>query len=188
MAIALCPEGHFNPHGTRFCGECGQAVKPTTLGCPSGHQNPPENKFCGECGSALDGAAANIGTTSTISDAGLSVTLENWSVLPENSDVGRYLPLLQLEYGFDNQGKRDIRAFTGTQRFLDLFDRDQLSISLTVDTRVLHAGQAVDDKSWSFELNNFIAEHNWIAARSLAEVKAPFEIENILFTDGTSLS
>src|SRR2546426_8141983 len=47
-----CPSCSFeNPEGTKFCGECGQAL---TNRCPScGVENPPLFKFCGECGAAL---------------------------------------------------------------------------------------------------------------------------------------
>jgi len=46
----MCPNGHENSAGTRFCRECGFNLAPT---CPDGHQNPPGTKFCGTCGKPL---------------------------------------------------------------------------------------------------------------------------------------
>jgi hypothetical protein len=49
-ASVLCPEGHSNPSGQRFCGQCGSALVGL---CANGHRNPQDQKFCGECGASL---------------------------------------------------------------------------------------------------------------------------------------
>ena len=49
MDCAHC--GHYNPVGTKFCGECGARL---VLVCaPCGTSNPADNKFCGKCGLPL---------------------------------------------------------------------------------------------------------------------------------------
>jgi class 3 adenylate cyclase len=47
-----CPNcGFENPHGMKFCGECGI---PLTGRCPQcGFTNPPQFRFCGDCGGPL---------------------------------------------------------------------------------------------------------------------------------------
>jgi class 3 adenylate cyclase/tetratricopeptide (TPR) repeat protein len=50
MEAVMCPNGHENPPGQKFCGECGLSL---TLICVNGHENAPGQKFCGECGVAL---------------------------------------------------------------------------------------------------------------------------------------
>lgn len=46
----LCPQGHPNPPGQMYCGQCGS---PLTGLCPNGHTVPEGQKFCGQCGSAV---------------------------------------------------------------------------------------------------------------------------------------
>jgi class 3 adenylate cyclase len=49
MHCASC--GSDNPEGTKFCHECGGALKNRCPSCES--ENPLSAKFCGECGTAL---------------------------------------------------------------------------------------------------------------------------------------
>lgn len=50
--MTICANGHQNPDGPKFCGECGVAIAGVPASCPNGHQNPDGRKFCGECGAA----------------------------------------------------------------------------------------------------------------------------------------
>jgi len=50
QATVKCPEGHPNPAGQRFCGQC---ATPLAGLCPNGHANPAERKYCGFCGTRL---------------------------------------------------------------------------------------------------------------------------------------
>lgn len=48
----LCPAGHVNRAGAKFCTECGSPV-PVAGGpsrCPDGHENEAAAKFCVDCG------------------------------------------------------------------------------------------------------------------------------------------
>ena len=50
-----CPScGYENQQSTKFCGNCGAALKNHCVRCNS--ENPPEFKFCGECGACLAAA------------------------------------------------------------------------------------------------------------------------------------
>jgi class 3 adenylate cyclase/tetratricopeptide (TPR) repeat protein len=52
-----CPKCQCeNPHGRKFCRECGAKLLLVCPGC--GYENLPEDKFCGECGQKLDEAVA----------------------------------------------------------------------------------------------------------------------------------
>jgi len=48
-----CTNGHENPDGQYFCGECGDVLEPGLLVCLSGHANPHDRRFCGDCGAPL---------------------------------------------------------------------------------------------------------------------------------------
>lgn len=56
MDLASCPScGAKNPHGIRFCGECGANMTAPVSGKCSGcnFENPPGTKFCGNCGAKI---------------------------------------------------------------------------------------------------------------------------------------
>ena len=49
----LCPNGHSNPVGQTFCGQCGA---PVSSWCPNGHSNPSGQPYCGKCGAPIASA------------------------------------------------------------------------------------------------------------------------------------
>lgn len=61
-----CGQGHTNPAGQRYCGECGASLAGL---CPNGHVNPPGQHFCGECGTALTSSPESSETERGRSDA-----------------------------------------------------------------------------------------------------------------------
>jgi hypothetical protein len=55
-----CGNGHASAPGSKFCGECGEAMRQPAAAieaapvfCAQGHPNPSSARFCGECGGAL---------------------------------------------------------------------------------------------------------------------------------------
>ena len=52
-----CPNGHGCDPGTRFCTECGSAMREEAKRCPEGHENAPSAKFCADCGASLAAGA-----------------------------------------------------------------------------------------------------------------------------------
>ena len=54
-----CAEGHPVRAGSKFCPECGAAVRSGSAValCPAGHENAAASKFCHECGLGVGAAA-----------------------------------------------------------------------------------------------------------------------------------
>lgn len=50
--MTICPNGHQNPDGPKFCRDCGAVIAAPPPICPNGHANPDGRRFCGECGAA----------------------------------------------------------------------------------------------------------------------------------------
>jgi len=75
-----CVNGHENPDGQYFCGQCGDQLEPTVVICAAGHANADDQRFCGECGAPL---AAPPGVEQ------LSATAR-WSVDPTGRHQYRY--------------------------------------------------------------------------------------------------
>ncbi|EHB58565.1 Protein of unknown function DUF2510 [Mycolicibacterium rhodesiae JS60] len=51
--MATCSNGHANPDGQYFCGQCGDLLESGAVICLAGHANPEDRRFCGECGAPL---------------------------------------------------------------------------------------------------------------------------------------
>ncbi|WP_319431202.1 DUF2510 domain-containing protein [Mycobacterium sp. RTGN5] len=79
-ATVICANGHQNPDGQYFCGECGDLLEPGAVICLAGHANPDDRRFCGECGAPL---VAPAGVTPAASTA-------RWSVDPTGRHQCRY--------------------------------------------------------------------------------------------------
>lgn len=74
-----CAEGHPVRAGSKFCPECGSAVRSDasakTALCPEGHVNEAASKFCGECGLAVGVPAIAAATPASEPEPGLADAL-----------------------------------------------------------------------------------------------------------------
>lgn len=52
-AAVTCANGHQNPGGQVFCGQCGDLLELDAVICLAGHANPDDQRFCGDCGAPL---------------------------------------------------------------------------------------------------------------------------------------
>jgi len=98
-----------------------------------------------------------------------------------------YSEHLGMEFTYTNNSQKTIKAFTGIMHFKDVFDREILKVSLTVDDFIIKPGQTVTDKSKSLELNKFNDVHNRLKTINLDSLKLDFEVTGILFSDGTRI-
>jgi len=98
-----------------------------------------------------------------------------------------YSEHLGMEFTYTNNSQKTIRAFTGIMHFKDVFDREILKVSLTVDDFIIKPGQTVTDSSKSLELNKFNDAHNRLRTINLDSLKLDFEVTDILFSDGTRI-
>ena len=76
----ICVNGHANPDGNYFCGECGVLLELGVVICLAGHANADHQRFCGECGAPL---VAPPGVEPTASTA-------RWSFDPTGRHQCRY--------------------------------------------------------------------------------------------------
>lgn len=98
-----------------------------------------------------------------------------------------YREHLGMEFTYTNNSQKTIKAFTGVMHFKDVFDREILPVKMTVDNFIIKPGQTVTDKNKSLELNKLNAAHNRLKTIKLENLKVDFEVEAILFTDGTKI-
>ena len=94
-----------------------------------------------------------------------------------------YDDIISLSFRFTSHLDKEIRAFTGIVVFQDLFDRDIMRVNLTVEKRIPPGGTA----TWEggVDYNQFISEHQRLASINQDDLKTTFELEMVMYTDGT---
>jgi len=116
----------------------------------------------------------------------LAVDLKAKTYYPQDFAARRYKATLGLKFEYGNRSERDIRAFTGTVVFRDIFDRDVLRVSLTADSP-LAAGATIIDADKSLDINEFNDAHKKIVNSEIENLRVSFEPQSILFSDGSRL-
>lgn len=116
----------------------------------------------------------------------LSVELLSKTLKPKDTSRRQYSDQMHFNLRFTNSGLKDIRAFTGALVFADIFSRPFLNVGLTIDDPLL-AKTSQDDDGYYLELNQYMDKHNQLKNSSMADLIVSFDIESILFTDGTQL-
>jgi len=98
---------------------------------------------------------------------------------------GQYEDYISLGFVFKNFTDKDIRGFTGTVIFNDIFDKEIAKTNLSID-EVLPAGKTV---RWQGQrkYNQFDAEDKKLANTELNNLKIVWMPEKVLFTDGTKV-
>jgi len=95
----------------------------------------------------------------------------------------RYQARIDFDLRFTSNLDKDLRAFTGTVVFNDLFDRTILRVGITVED-ALAAGGTV---KWSggIDYNQFMDHHRTLRSKDAKDLKTEFELESVIYADGT---
>ena len=118
--------------------------------------------------------------------AAVGVRLVDKTYVPSDWQARRYEDFVALEFEYANKADKDIRAFTGTVVFKDIFERPFLRLNLTFDQRIA-AGHSVRDKDRSLKTNQFSDEQQKLINTELENLRVGFEVESVLFADGTKM-
>lgn len=94
-----------------------------------------------------------------------------------------YKSYITLKCAYQNTGPKDIRAFTGTLRFTDLFDKLIFESGLTVSDPIAAGAKA--NWSGSIEYNQFNDVQTRFKNADLKDMKTVWIPESILFADGS---
>lgn len=98
---------------------------------------------------------------------------------------GRFEDQITIKIAYENTSDKDIRAFTGVTRFLDLFGREIFKSNITIDDPI-----AVGSKeTWSggIDYNQFMDTHQKLRNTDLEDMRVEWLPATILFSDGTVL-
>ncbi len=118
--------------------------------------------------------------------AAVGVRLLSKTYVPSDFRATRYEDSLRLEFEYSNYSEKEIRAFTGTVVFSDIFERPFHRVTLTVDDPI-PARRSIRDAEKALETNQFSDEHQQLIATDLEDLTVDFEVKSILFADGTRM-
>jgi hypothetical protein len=104
---------------------------------------------------------------------------------PTDPMNGRFDAFITLKYAYENKSSRDIRAFRGSVRFADLFDKEIITSGLTVEDPIKAGAKA----TWSGEIkyNQFLEPHQALMRTDLKDMKVTWIPTAIIFSDGTQI-
>lgn len=115
----------------------------------------------------------------------IKVTVVEKGFLPADPNSRRYQALLAFKCSYENASGRDIRAFTGTIVFQDLFEKQILRLGITI-SEPIKAGQLA---TWSgtVNYNQFMDAHQRLRATELQDMRIGWEPASIIFADGSRI-
>lgn len=82
---------------------------------------------------------------------------------------------------------RPTRAVKGRLVFTDLFGDTGFEIGYTVN-EPLRPGVPFVAKGIGFDFNQFMSDHNWMVGTEVKDMKVYFEVQSVIFQDGSTES
>lgn len=115
-------------------------------------------------------------------NAPIIATLLHKRFVPANPDAQDYYSHIVSTLQLQNTGDKDIRAFTGTITYSDLFDKTILDSPLTYEGSV----KAGDTVKWDWGFTYRLVDSH-LRLKDIAEtdLKSSVRVDEVLFTDGT---
>jgi hypothetical protein len=115
----------------------------------------------------------------------ISLTVFDKGFIPSDIYNSQYDDFITVKCAYENLSGKDIRAFTGAVRFADLFDKEIITINLTIDDPIATAQKA----TWSgtIKYNQFRDEHQSLRNAEMANLKITWIPKSVIFVDGSRL-
>jgi len=115
----------------------------------------------------------------------LNLTVFEKGYVPSDAMASRYRDSITIKCAYENTSGKDIRAFTGTVRFTDLFGKPIFESRLTVADPIRASAKA----TWigSIDYNQFIDSHRSLRNTELANMKVVWLPKSIIYADGTQV-
>lgn len=120
---------------------------------------------------------------STVSTGRISVDLLSKKFREANLLAGDAGDSIDLTLQFTNHLSKDVRAFTGSIVFKDLFDKDILNVELTDESGVRSGKTSI----WKggINYNQFLENHSRLLSIKESDVIIELILERVIYKDGT---
>lgn len=102
-----------------------------------------------------------------------------------DASAGRFQAYITLKCAYENKSGKDIRAFNGSMRFTDLFDKPILESGLTISDPIKAGAKATWDGS--IDYNQFVESHRSLRNTDLKDMKVVWIPKSIIYADGTKV-
>jgi hypothetical protein len=113
----------------------------------------------------------------------ISLTVFEKRFLGSDAMAGRYQDYITTKCVYENTSGKDIRAFNGSVRFTDLFDKPILESSLTITDPIKAGAKATWNGSINY--NQFIDSHQSLRNTDLKDMKVVWIPKSIIYADGS---
>lgn len=90
-----------------------------------------------------------------------------------------------LKCAYENKSPKNVRAFRGSVRFTDLFDKEIGEVNLTIDDPI--AAGAKETWTGTIKYNQFVDWHKALRNAELSNMKITWVPKSIIFDDGTQI-
>lgn len=143
--------------------------------------------------SAVEGAGPPLSTPSEQSTASnsrptelLLAEIHGKRFQPANHNAGAFQDYVWFDCVFRlSESSKPTQAIKGTFEFCDIFGAPNFLIEYTMNDG-LAPGRPHVVQGIGFEYNQFMADHQWVAATDLAHMKVRFRVAQVIYADGSS--
>lgn len=116
----------------------------------------------------------------------LKVAVSNKRFDPANPGLGTYDDHIWFDCVYTLAPHvKATRAIKGTLEFADLFGEVRFRLQSTLNTS-LSPGASTREDGIGFSYNQFMTEHQWMLATALKDMRCTFNVQSLLYVDGTS--
>ncbi|HZJ99933.1 MAG TPA: hypothetical protein VFC79_08005 [Tissierellaceae bacterium] len=107
--------------------------------------------------------------------------------MPKNKDNWVFSDSIQMVIEIENNSDKVIKGIQGSIDFRDMFDVSILEIGCDLTGNEVGPGEKFTEDQMVFEINEFIDSHLKIYVTDFSDLIINYEINQVLFTDGTSM-
>jgi hypothetical protein len=115
----------------------------------------------------------------------INLTVFQKGFLGSDAMAGRFQDYITIKCAYENTSGKDIRAFNGSVRFTDLFDKPIFESALTISDPIKAGAKATWDGSINY--NQFVDSHRSLRNADLKDMKIVWIPKSIIYADGSKV-
>lgn len=116
----------------------------------------------------------------------LTVTITNKRFDPSNVRASKYEDNIWWDAEYTATGlSKPARSIKGVLKFCDLFGDPRFQVRVTIDDPI-KPNEKVNAQDVGIKYNQFLDTHNWLLSTELSNMAFKFEVETVLYEDGTA--
>ena len=162
-------------------------------------ENYAQNKKYKEAIQNVDKVISTLGSTDELTELKqkytdlkasqyAKVVVTDKTVTPKNTSNWIFSNYVNLVFDITNNGDKAIKGIEGILTTSDLFGKEILRNGCDFTGHTIEPGKTVTIKGLSLECNEFNDEHMKVFNTAFADLQFSYEITNIVYTDGTTVT